>query len=746
MKLKYKSIYGIMAACLTMSLVGCSSEELADVKPGTPSAEGDAATFTGVIADELDVLPEEGESTETRSTISAGDFAWNKGDKVSISDGTLNFTYVVAEGADGYNCTFNAKEGGNEFTTDGTATEEGTFRAFYPATAVTSWNGDKLTSMVYAQQVYSENLDNAEMGAYMAAKTETTNGGANAHFAFDHICSIIDINLANAALPSGAKIMGVAVKSNGGEPLAGKIYYDFGTKKIAVDAHDATDYSFSTQSDVVNVTGCWEADGTPSLVRLYVLPIKLTQGVTITIALDNGEFYSKSSTTAVGNDIESTSGVQDVTSGATALGVCKPYYKKYNFGAYNASSAKKGNWMACIPSNVWLHQLSMPGSHDAATYNLTANNLANQASYCQSKDITAQLESGVRAMDLRPCYMGLTTAPTAATLPLYHGMVNTGVTFAGAMDNIIDFLKEHPSETVFVMMNKEDGHNDNGLVAAAVGASTNSTDYSNVGGSYAWNKSISEYVDGTYTDGKHAGAQKNYFVSAPEANLRLSACRGKIVLLSRNPWGYPTNWVSSADQWFYRTGFGGYIRTWQDNTTFDANISAGSGTFGQPGGTIATCHVQDMYNLNNTSSKQTAVKNLLDASSANMGSADWYINFVSMAASITISNYITGRSDTYPKTYAKDMNEYTANLLGQDSDGNPKYKGKTGFLFMDFCGDDTYNGQKLIKAVLDQNFYYVFGGRTRYNANAGSGTATGTGVASDEYADKTQVYVKPQRF
>lgn len=146
-----------------------------------------------------------------------------------------------------------------------------------------------------------------------------------------------------------------------------------------------------------------------------------------------------------------------------------------------------------------------------------------------------------------------------------------------------------------------------------------------------------------------------------------------------------------------------------------------------------------MYNNTDKEEKKAAVKSLLDAASSNMKSTDWYINFVSMAASISSSSI---GSSNYPKTYAKDMNEYTAGLLGQDSEGNPKYKGKTGFLFMDFCGDDTYNGQKLIKAVLDQNFYYVFGGRTR---NTGAATnSIGIDVAGDEYADNTQVYVKAQ--
>lgn len=89
-----------------------------------------------------------------------------------------------------------------------------------------------------------------------------------------------------------------------------------------------------------------------------------------------------------------------------------------------------------------------------------------------------------------------------------------------------------------------------------------------------------------------------------------------------------------------------------------------------------------------------------------------------------------------PKDAAKTMNPATVNLLANVS-------GKTGVMFYDYCMDKNCGGIDLQKAILNQNYKYVFGKRTRVSASKGNGT--GVGIAGDEYADGSDVFAKPHK-
>lgn len=57
----------------------------------------------------------------------------------------------------------------------------------------------------------------------------------------------------------------------------------------------------------------------------------------------------------------------------------------------------QNNWMASLPDNVYITQLSIPGAHDAATSGMILG-----ANKTQVLTIPNQWEAGVRAFDLRP--------------------------------------------------------------------------------------------------------------------------------------------------------------------------------------------------------------------------------------------------------------------------------------------------------------------------------------------------------
>lgn len=675
----------------------CSNEDF------TPSNEGgrnDAtivSDFSGNIGNELDVLDTEGfdgdMANNTRSTITNGEFSsWSTTDIVSISDGTLSYKYKPTT-INGTRCEFGVVDGKNQFDKDLTGNEN--FYVFYPAAAVSGWNGAKVTSMVYAQQDYTENVDNGAMGAYMATKAKV-NEDKHVSFDFNHCCSVVEVNLSTL----GVTPKSVSLRSNSGVDLAGKIVYDIDNNTITVSANDATDYSYSTRSEVINMQNV-AADA--KTARFYVLPVMLKGGVTVTIEDTDGNFYTKSTSTDIGNASE-TIKVKGPDGKDLAGAAAKPYYKKVNFGA--ATTARKGNWMSTIPGNTWLHGLSIPGTHDAATYNTSTS-----SAQCQSKNFNEQLEAGVRAFDIRVPYIGLSNAPTTATVSIYHGIVNTKVLFKDAMDYLVSYVKKNPTETIIVVVNKE-----NSKPKSLITIGNKSKDYSQDDNGCAWQKSIRDYVDGTYKDASTVdasitGSRAGYFITDISQPLRLSSCRGKILFLTRNYYGTSQSATSPV--------YGGVIRNWEDNTIFDATI------YKTNAASVCGIHIQDNYSQSNYNTKQNNIKECLEKSAADFTNK-FYFNFVSMVKE-------TGAS---PKDAAKTMNPATVNLLANVS-------GKTGVMFYDYCMDKNCGGIDLQKAILNQNYKYVFGKRTRVSASKGNGT--GVGIAGDEYADGSDVFAKPHK-
>lgn len=673
----------------------CSNEDFTPSNEGGRNDANIVSDFSGNIGNELDVLDTEGfdgdMANNTRSTITNGEFSsWSTTDIVSISDGTLSYKYKPTT-INGTRCEFGVVDGKNQFDKDLTGNEN--FYVFYPAAAVSGWNGAKVTSMVYAQQDYTENVDNGAMGAYMATKAKV-NEDKHVSFDFSYCCSVIEVNLSTL----GVTPKSVSLRSNSGVDLAGKIVYDIDNNAITVSANDATDYSYSTRSEVINMQNV-AADA--KIARFYVLPVVLKGGVTVTVEDTDGNFYTKSTSTDIGN--ASTTGTVKDSNGKNLAGAAaKPYYKKVNFGA--AATAHKGNWMSTIPGNTWLHGLSIPGAHDAAT-----SSVSNSSARCQSKNINEQLEAGVRAFDIRVPYIGLSKAPTTETVTIYHGMVDTKVLFKDAMDYLVSYVKNNPTETIIVIVNKEKSQ---GIIPIG----NQKLDYSEDANGCAWQKSIRDYVDGTYTaqstvDASITGSRKDYFITNVDQPLRLNNCRGKILFLTRNYYGKNQSATTPV--------YGGVIRDWKDNTIFDATIYKNNAA------QVCGIHIQDNYKQSDVSKKQNNVKDCLDKSAADLTNT-FYINYVSMIT----------RDLANPKDAAETMNPATVNLLANTS-------GKTGIMFYDFCADNTYGGKDLQKAILNQNYKYVFGKRTRVSASKGNGT--GVGIAGDEYADGSDVFAKPHK-
>ena len=679
----------IFVAALGLTLAGCSSDDVVlgdfTTSGNGGTQDGEAIEFASRIVGDLEILEEDGEAkATTRSVIESGEFtSWSNGDDVSISDGTLHYAYEVTgvpTGGSKY-CKFAVVDGGNAFPTNDANKK---FYAFYPEAAVKAWNGSTVTTQIYSEQLYSENINGGLFGAYMAAAPSTVVDG-KVTFDFNLVSSVIDVNLANLALPSGVNVESVSLMSNinadgktAGPSIAGKLKYICGEAKGAVLVDDdATDYASSTKSDVITVSGV-EAGAT--LVRFYVLPVRLDRGVTITVKTSDGKFYTKSTSSSVGT---ATSDANIEGAGTT----CAPYYKKYNFGA--ASTATKvNNWMATIPSNTKFHMLSIPGAHNAGTESINVT-----ASKCQSKNFVGLLESGVRAFDIRPGYYA-NSEFTPSTLKLTHGITSTDYTFVAAMDYLVNFVKANPTEVVVLTMQKE--YNQIPILNTLADQSA------------SWRTVVRDYLKGVPYEGAAIEDRANYLLSKVTANMTLADCRGKVVVLSRNPYG--------TENVFYDVVVGALISDWPDNA-----VSTNTSLNYTSSNAIASAYVQDCYETTNYSTREGQVKEALTKAAEDKGTT-WYFN------ALNIHND--------PKTHAGNMNSRINTLL---TNGNND--GRTGIIFYDFCGDSSTGGDALNKAIINQNAEYLFHNRTR---NLPASNNTGVEVNGDEYADDSEIYVKPQ--
>lgn len=104
-------------------------------------------------------------------------------------------------------------------------------------------------------------------------------------------------------------------------------------------------------------------------------------------------------------------------------------------------------WMAKLPDNRKLSDLSIPGTHDTASDSgLHGGHMAQ----CQTLGLAEQLKSGIRYFDFR-----LRRNKDGRTMDFYHGISNQHMTFASAINILNNFLKLNPSETVIMAVQPE---------------------------------------------------------------------------------------------------------------------------------------------------------------------------------------------------------------------------------------------------------------------------------------------------
>ena len=404
------------------------------------------------------------------------------------------------------------------------AAEQDPYEFHFLPASAATWNEATATATVAARQDYTTNQ--TLWGQYYGL----VDGEYKA------LLKPIDISLA----AFNGKVKQVAVRAKSGAMLVGNITFNAETGEVKK--------SLANESDLIIVEDIPEG---AAKIRFFVRP-----------NVGDNESYIIYATLADGS-------VSAADSNGKAL-------------AYN------NIWLGHIPGKTPFNQVTIPGTHDSATYGTSL-----PITKTQYDDLNAQLAAGLRAFDLRPRYNANSQSEIElANLTIYHGGISTGVKFKDAMDTFVKFVKENPTETVVVRIQKEDSK----LLFSL-------NDYTST-----WRQSIRSWIE----------SNKDYMLPKITSTLTLNSCRGKIVLLSNTPYGSddnPEDYVC-----------GGRL-SWSNNAEQEkTHINYTNGT------KVADSTVEDMYEDIDTN-KKIAVSQTNITSAANDATNRWYITYTSLSGS-----------------------------------------------------------------------------------------------------------------
>lgn len=547
--------------------------------------------------------------------------------------------------------------------------------------------------------VYTTNPDmsNAYMVAKASAsKSNTYNEENPIELQFEPIMTTLDITVRgtdNDAVP--VTITGVSVINEfakGAEVLSnGKFNYDIDVKTDNNQSGiQTTENGITTLTTYVNVTDASgnvgkQLQSTEALkVTVFLPPIALTSATTAIQVHYAANFNSQSGGNGVMKAmLKGNSG--DVTVSAES---------KRRVTLAQIPTPLTNNWITPLDDDIYVSQLSIPGSHDAATGDGTTFSLGKT----QDLDLEDQWTLGIRCFDLRPRYGSVDNSKLFYNNNLWinHGAVSTTWSMDAAVKLLKTKLEENPGEFAIVIMRHETEGDDT---------------------SDSWRDEMAKALT-SYKKLINSTTGEGLTVDF-KPDLTIEECRGKILFMMRS-WTPYTNGPT----------VGGY-HSWSHEPAaklceiWGANSNKGK------------LYVQDFYavqkydglfiNIDKTPHKKNAICDMLDLSSKCHMDNDfintWFFNHASgyhalsedLAISTTngyrnnaesnhpiIYNYLLGNKVTIGSTFDNTVTTVERKKVNV---------GSSGIILMDFVGvassnNIQVNGHLCPQVIIDNNYKY----------------------------------------
>ncbi|KAL2885216.1 1-phosphatidylinositol phosphodiesterase [Ceratocystis lukuohia] len=110
--------------------------------------------------------------------------------------------------------------------------------------------------------------------------------------------------------------------------------------------------------------------------------------------------------------------------------------------SFDLNAEQNADWMGTITDNTLLSSLSIPGTHNSMT-----DKLENILMKTQNVPLAQQLTGGIRYIDITCRYRNY-------IIEVYHGLTDTGYSLGNVIDTLIDFLDQHPRETIILRIQR----------------------------------------------------------------------------------------------------------------------------------------------------------------------------------------------------------------------------------------------------------------------------------------------------
>ena len=144
-------------------------------------------------------------------------------------------------------------------------------------------------------------------------------------------------------------------------------------------------------------------------------------------------------------------------------------YRDTTFYAYDLPTPTT-DWLGMVKDETKVCKLSIPGTHDTMTgmgfYQPTLKFVFNMTAISQVSTLEEQMDCGIRFFDIRP----VVSIDTLATDPdkkrilrLTHGVSEIDFTFEETIDQMQEFLKDHPTEFFIAKLQADNGMEDQKL-------------------------------------------------------------------------------------------------------------------------------------------------------------------------------------------------------------------------------------------------------------------------------------------
>lgn len=253
-----KTLHILTLAAAVLTLAACGNEEFIENNPGNEAAKPVPMTFTAGMP-------------QTRTQLDGLNVHWVEYDQIALWDGTAvqEFTATTISGS---NATFT-----------GTATPSSTYTAFYPLSAVVTFDDSNIRFNLPAEQTPVAGTFANQLAPSLAKAT-----GGSTNLEFNNLCALVKFTVPADMAGEGTFTL---VGGNGTEPLAGKYWMNYTNGN----------QSFIECAYRVTLKGTFEAGKDYYFV---VLPGTLDKGFSLLYEDGTGKLYRK----ATGNSVTLTAG------------------------------------------------------------------------------------------------------------------------------------------------------------------------------------------------------------------------------------------------------------------------------------------------------------------------------------------------------------------------------------------------------------------------------------------------------